>query len=126
MKIEMKERERGVEPPVLLLDVTEEGTGAWVLSAAFYFTDDYAYAIKAFADGDGYMAAQVPFHAWKNVLDEVIQIISEEIEEEMKAAEELGTFTDLVFCIEVNDKSLRHMAEKIIVTIQRKYPDLFQ
>lgn len=126
MRIEIRMRKRGAEPPMLVLDVSEEETGLWVLSAAYCFTDDYAYAIKAFADGDGHMADRVPFHAWENVFSDILRIISDEVDEEIKAKEELGTFTNLVFRIDVNDKSLAHLAEKIAETIRRKYPDLFQ
>ncbi|MEM4454284.1 MAG: hypothetical protein QXT28_06225 [Thermofilaceae archaeon] len=127
MKVELKKRKKDVaEPPVLKLEVTEEETGTWVLSAAYYFTSDYTHAIKTFADNDGYFAEQVPFHAWENVKSDVIQIVSEEVEEEMKAAAEIGTYVDLVFQFEANDESLYYMAETIAEEIQRKYPDLFQ
>ena len=123
----MKRREPDVgEAPTLMLEITEEDNGAWVLTARYYFTDDYAFAIKVFQDGDGYMAVQVPFHAWENVYNDVLRILTEEVDEEIKAKEEIGTFTDLVFRIAVNNKSLAHLAEKIAETIQQKYPDLFQ
>jgi len=127
MRLEVKRREPDVgEAPTLMLEITEEDNGAWVLTARYYFTDDYAFAIKVFQDGDGYMAVQVPFHAWENVYNDVLRILTEEVDEEIKAKEEIGTFTDLVFRIAVNNKSLAHLAEKIAETIQQKYPDLFQ
>ncbi|MEM1908212.1 MAG: hypothetical protein QXT79_02445 [Thermofilaceae archaeon] len=127
MKIEVKKREWDVaEPPILKLEVVEEETGAWVLSAAYYFTDDYTEAIKVFSDSDGWMAIKVPFHAWKNVYDNLIEILTEELDEKRIAIKELGRCVELVFQFEANDESLYRMAEKIAETIQQKYPDLFQ
>ena len=116
MKLEVKTRERDVaEAPMLRLDVEEE-TGTWVLSAAYYFTSDYSYAIKTFADSYGYFAEQVPFHAWENIYKDIIRIIEEE----------LDTYTNLIFRLEANEKSTYYLAEKIVKVIQQKYPDLFQ
>lgn len=126
MKIEVKKREREdvAEPPALKLEVEEE-TGAWVLTARYHFTNDYSFAIKTFQDGYGYMAVQVP-HAWDNVYNDILRIISEEVNEEIAAEEEIGIFTDLVFRLEANDRSTYHLAEKIAAAIKQKYPDLFQ
>ncbi|MEM0489186.1 MAG: hypothetical protein QW707_08335 [Candidatus Bathyarchaeia archaeon] len=127
MRLEVKVREQDVgEAPTLKLEIEEEETGTWVLTARYYFTDNYAFAIKVFQDGDGYMAVQVPFHAWENVYKNVLEIISEEIDEEIAAEKELGTYTDLVFRLEANEKSTYHLAEKIATAIKQKYPDLFQ
>lgn len=127
MKIEVKKREWDVaEPPILKLEVVEEETGAWVLSAAYYFTDDYTEAIKVFSDSDGWMAIKVPFHARKNVYDNLIEILTEELDEKRIAIKELGGCVELVFQFEANDESLYRMAEKIAETIQQKYTDLFQ
>ena len=126
MKVELKKRERDVaEPPALKLETVEEETGAWVLSAAYYFTDDYSFAIKVFSDPDGWMAVKVPFHAWENVYNDVLEILTEELEDKRKAIAEIGSYTELVFQFDANDKSLYRMAEKIAETIQQKYPDLF-
>lgn len=113
------------EAPTLKLEIEEEETGAWVLTVRYYFTDDYSLAIKAFADGDGQIVIKVPFHAWENVYNDAIKIIEREIKNELNALKELGTYTDLVFRIEANNKSTYNLAEKITAAIKQKYPDLF-
>lgn len=127
MRLEVKVREQDVgEAPTLKLEIEEEETGTWVLTARYYFSSDFSHAIKVFQDSYGYFAEQVPFHAWENIYNDVVRIIEEEVDEEIAAEKELGTYTDLVFRLEANEKSTYHLAEKIATAIKQKYPDLFQ